>query len=271
MSDYVLGLDWINQKQGWACARCDMNAPGQMVFSTLLVEEAIEPLVKDAACIVVDSPIGLYGLQPEGCKIRPCDQGARQWVGPGMQSSIFAVPYENELTLWRQRRLEGSPQKQGHFRGLLPMIHSADCIRRQNPRTLESHPELTFAALGCGKLSGYASKKTLLGQLLRVAILHQQGYSLDLRDLIPFARIPSDNFIDATAMAIVACGWYRDGKLPVIREQSGDPVIHTSHDRDDFLIALPKCFSDSRELPPLTSEQIMHQIQLWGRSIGTAT
>lgn len=188
---------------------------------------------------------------------RPCDLGARRWLGP-LKSSVFAPPIEAELHKWRLRWRAGEKQDQGHSRGLLPAIHSADELRSANSNTLESHPELVFAAISGRPLSTAGSKTLLLGLLARAYLLQRQGIVLDLYNLIWRDRISTDNFLDAIAMALVALSWNRLGDdLQVIRGNEGVPERLGDADSWAFLMALPEVGPRTLKELPLTADELI--------------
>jgi len=255
----VLGLDWIDKSHGWAFASLrDEDNTLVATIGCLAIGGEASAIVRNADCIVLDAPIGLPDEAEEGCKHRPCDSGARTWVGTEQRSSIFAVPYQGELEEWRRRDQLGERQKLGHFRGLLPAIHSASLIQQNNKRVLESHPELCFAALLGKKLPSAASKKTLIGALVRLAILKQRRVSISLEQLQNQGRIPSDNFVDAISMALIAFGWQINGNLSIICESNGNPCDWIARNMPlNNLIALPPEFRDSRNAALLTPVEII--------------
>lgn len=231
--EYVLGLDWIGGKVGWACAQLSQGLiSGQTteptqdwVLSLRVLPFGAEDseLIKGASKIVLDAPIGLYGVEPEGCCLRGCDKAAKRWIGPELQSSVFPVPYQSELDVWRTRRTDGQKQRLGHFRGLLPAIHSADLIRKENPNTLESHPELVFAALLGKPLPAFSAKTTLFGACVRLGLTTKYLFKVPLGMFAGHGRIPSDNFIDALGMAIVATDWADGERIELLRDPDGSP------------------------------------------------
>jgi len=245
----VLGLDWIDRR-GWAYCQLGMEADSRPRLGILPPEDiATSSLVAQSASIVVDAPIGLRAHKQEGGGDRPCDRGARLWLGK-RKFAVIAPPVEAELREWRSRRDSGGRQRQGHVRGLLPAISSAEELRCAHPRTLESHPELVFAALAGGSLPPEGKKTQLLGMLARASLLQGQGIELDLRDLV--GSVPADNYLDAIAMALVACAWQRlEADLPVIRAATGIPGRLGEDPSRECLMALPGAASKTFREPPL--------------------
>jgi predicted RNase H-like nuclease len=264
MTDYVLGLDWIDVEHGWACCQLATGSEAVPALDVLPLKDQDSDRVRQAAKVVIDAPIGLPTGPPVGCKLRECDAAARLWVGAGQRSSVFPVPYERELAAWRENREAGLPQKQGHFRGLLPAIDSAEVIAsRINANTLESHPELAFAALLGRPLPDFAAKKTLLGALVRLALLARRGHSLPLRSLTGFDRIETDNFIDAMAMAVIALDWHLAGTVDVLRRADGEPEPLGSGPGRTPLMALPARWVDPREQQPPSEDEMVAFAREW--------
>lgn len=219
----AVGLDWISTKKGWAY--CRINTDSEMYFNFGQIEwqrAADFEQIQNASFVVVDAPIGL-SPGSQGAKGRPCDTGARRWVGE-LRSSVQAPPVRGELEEWRRRLQVGERQLQGHYRGLLPAINAAELIAKRAPRVIESHPELVFSALAEGALPINGSKKTLPGLMARGALLQQRGLRFKLADLPTRGTISTDNYFDAAAMALVALAWSKHGaELSVIRKDDGNP------------------------------------------------
>ncbi len=124
-SAFVLGLDWIDVKKGWACCRLGTDSTKEFHLSHLSAEEAPNsPGVKEAACVVIDAPIGLPSEEGRVSVCRACDTGAKVWLG-GLKSSVFGPPVQGQLDRWRA----GAKSPGGHAQGLLPAIHYAERIR----------------------------------------------------------------------------------------------------------------------------------------------
>lgn len=257
---FVLGLDWISSQRGWAYCRADIDAAGEVLFGSLGSQEvASSNLIQDACRIVVDAPIGLR--EPDGaswCALRACDRGARRWVGP-LWPSIFPSPVTAELADWRHRRSAQQPQLRGHARGLLPAIDSAEALVSANPQTLESHPEVVFAALAKRPLPSCARKTLLLGLLARLYLLRKAGIALTFHDLsriIP--AVSTDNYLDAAAMSVVARSWsWLAGDLEVIRRYEGLPERLGNTGPRAQLIALPGSGLSLPESPPLSAPELV--------------
>jgi hypothetical protein len=259
LTRYALGLDWINKSLGWAFAVLTKEKDSLVAtLGCLSVGHEKEQLIGNAACVIVDAPIGLPDDSKEGCKLRPCDEGARRWVGNHQRSSIFAVPFYGELQEWIRREEAAKKQKLGHFRGLLPAINSARLIHQQHEKVLESHPELCFTALSGMKLPPSASKKTLIGTIVRLAILRNRGVIVSLEQLNAQGRIPTDNFIDAISMALIAFYWQADQDISVVSDSSGDACRWCTVDKQSTpVMALPRDYIDTRKTAVATPQEII--------------
>jgi hypothetical protein len=135
------------------------------------------------------------------------------------------------------------------------MIHSAAELQVGQPMTLESHPEVVFSALAQQRLPAEGKKTLFLGLLARASLLQQQGLALNL-GVLTIPRIPSDNFLDAIAMALVARAWNQCGpNLDVIRCADGTPE-HLG-DQRTHLIALPTP-NAGRPEASMTADELMH-------------
>lgn len=255
---FVLGLDWANKKDGWAyCALTAASGRAPQLGCLALDQVPKSDLVRNATCIVIDIPIGLSDVKREDCASRECDCGARRWVGSA-SSSVFAPPVIAELANWQRRRHAAEPQRRGHSFSLLAAIHSADEVRSRNPRTLESHPELVFTAVTGRAFPPSGRKKLLVGLLARAALLQRQGIKINLSHLVGLRPIPTDNYLDAMAMALVARSWQKLGDdLRVIRRDTGIPERLGDHASRDFLMALPEEVNGAPGQAPLRPEALL--------------
>jgi predicted RNase H-like nuclease len=255
---FALGLDWIDSKTGWAYCCLSINLASTLHLGCLpCTQVMMSPLVREATNIVVDAPIGLPEDEGRTCKYRPCDMGARRWLGP-LKSSVFAPPIDIELQEWERRRRTGERQRQGHAFGLLPAISSAGRLRETNDSILESHPELVFSAIAGKPLPVEGKKTLLLGLLARATLLQKHGISLDLQTFRDLGKVPTDNFLDAIAMALVALAWKRAGSdLQVIRDHGG--LIERLGDcaSRSFLMALPRIELRRGEEPTMTLNELV--------------
>jgi len=224
MKRCAVGLDWVGNEVGWAFCRVGIDG-GNITFGTVPADNPLcSPIVHDAVKIVVDAPIGLPDGSAIGCKCRPCDLGAKAITGAELLSSVFPVPYRAELDEWRRRREERLAQQQGHFRGLLPAIHSADLLRQARAQDVaESHPEVVVALMSGGWLPKKAGKKTLFGSLVRLGALHDAGLTVSLADIasLPTGKGAADDYLDAAIMAVVAQKWAQRRDVGVIKSSAG--------------------------------------------------
>ncbi len=239
---YVVGLDWAGPN-AWASCRLAVDEPKRPEVHRLGAgAESLLDLLRDAERVVVDAPIGLPECE-RTAQLRPCDRGAREWVGPDLGQSIQPVPTQRELEFWREAPPE--QRRRGHLRGLLPTISSAAYLRENRIAVIESHPELVFAALSGRPLARALKKTTLWGTSARLELLRRAGVDL-LHASPPQDPIRADDVLDAGAMALVALGWWRKGaKLEVIRSVDGEPV-RLAQDGLEYLMALPEAAIDSR-------------------------
>lgn len=87
---YVLGLDWAG-KGRWAYCRLAADGKGVPEIGVLPAAGAAHStLIEQALSIVADSPIGLPDCR-RTAQLRPCDRGARNWVGTDLGGAILAV------------------------------------------------------------------------------------------------------------------------------------------------------------------------------------
>ncbi|MCA9444451.1 MAG: DUF429 domain-containing protein [Candidatus Omnitrophica bacterium] len=260
-----IGLDWIGKKYGWAfCKIRSEPSDVEIDFGTLAVENHRESeLLQRANKIVIDVPIGLPQKDELGCECRSCDYGVKKWLGPHYQSSVFPPPTSHELVEWRRRKQSGEKQLQGHFRGLLPAIDSGERIKEAFPeKVIESHPELVFTALAGSPLPKCAKKITLLGLHLRLSLLASAGNEINLESLAISEAIPTDNFIDAAAMALVAISWGMNHRCKVIRDGDGLLQDHGDTADDSTLMALPfEIPSDRKSLEISVRETLQLALQ----------
>ncbi|MDP9792398.1 putative RNase H-like nuclease [Catenuloplanes nepalensis] len=154
--------------------------------------------------IGVDIPIGL----PDTTR-RRADTEARRQLGP-RASSVFFTPVRAALTCTdyaaanaENRRRAGEGMSAQAYR-LGPRILDVDAWLRggPRPRTVEVHPELSFARMAGAPLPD--SKKTWSGTVHREELLRGHGIRLP-RDIGPAGRVvPVDDVLDAAAAAWTA-------------------------------------------------------------------
>lgn len=231
---YVIGLDWAGESS-WCYCQLPVDTQTRPGAGRLQAAEAPKSaVVANALKIVVDAPIGLPDCASTA-QLRPCDRGARRWVGRDLCQSIQPVVSLTELAHWKSHP---GKRRGGHLRGLLPAISFAAELRSASLMILESHPELVYAALAGRPLRRSCQKRTLQGILTRHALLREQG--IDLSEIQPQGELlTADDLLDAGAMALVALDWVRkDGDLQVLRQQSGRPEALATAS-PSFLMALP--------------------------------
>jgi predicted RNase H-like nuclease len=152
----------------------------------------------EAACVGVDMPIGL----PERGQ-RAADAQARAFVG-ARRSSVFMTPpaavlaagsYAEANVLAAERSEKGISQQAW---GLRENIGRVAAVAATDPRLIEVHPEVSFAALAGGHMR--AAKTTWNGQMDRRAVLARVGIVLP-DDLGEAGVVPVADVLDAAAVA----------------------------------------------------------------------
>ena len=143
-------------------------------------------------------PIGL----PEAGE-RAADAEARAFVG-ARRSSVFMTPpaavlaaetYAEANVLAAQRSEKGISQQAW---GLRENIGRVAAVAETDPRLIEVHPEVSFAALAGGHMR--AAKTTWNGQMDRRAALARAGIVLP-DDLGEAGVVPVADVLDAAAVA----------------------------------------------------------------------
>ena len=190
----VLGIDWARPR--WvAVVLADGAAPRVLADGDLAALVAGFP---EAACVGVDMPIGL----PEAGE-RTADAEARVFVG-ARRSSVFMTPpaavlaaetYAAANVLAGQRSEKGISQQAW---GLRENIGRVAAVAETDPRLIEVHPEVSFAALDGGHMR--AAKTTWNGQMDRRAALARAGIVLP-DDLGDAGVVPVADVLDAAAVA----------------------------------------------------------------------
>lgn len=190
----VLGLD--GARGGWAGALVDGATVRWLRLAT--VDEA---LALDAEVVGVDMPVGLPAKGR-----RACDLLAKRALGRA-HPRVFLAPPRGTLaaTTYAEanrlhRALVGGAGLSVQTWHLVARVREVDRLA-DDPRLVEVHPELSFAALdGTGAV--LPPKKTPAGRAVRLALLRR--WLPGLRD-VP----PGDDGLDALAAAWSAARWAR--------------------------------------------------------------
>ena len=198
----VAGADGC--RDGWIClrARKQRDADLEVVDLTVVPDFAtLIRLARDCAALAVDIPIG---LSEDGR--RQADYAARRLLGP-RRSSVFPPPprfvlgmddYETANSASKSRFRRGL-QKQTF--NISPKIREADAAMRPElqERIVESHPEVSFWALG-GESPLVDSKHTPGGIEHRLRLL-QTVFGDSFRELAPPKGAKRDDLYDACVLA----------------------------------------------------------------------
>lgn len=226
----VAGADGC--KAGWVAVwRRPGATPETRVFSSFA--ELIAYLPQDAA-IAVDMPIGLpecsgYGGRGPEALVRPL-LGARQ-------SSVFSIPSRaavyadtngfTTLETWYEAHRRASavaratslPSRGVSIQafGIFSRIRELDIMLREQPaligRVIESHPEVAFWQLNGGQAMALPKKikgrVNPAGMAERKALLEDKGVPRAFLDMPPPRGAGEDDFLDATAVMLVAARFAR--------------------------------------------------------------
>lgn len=165
----AIGVDGC--KAGWFFFQLD--GP-EMSFG--VVESVAELLHQEAACILIDIPIG---LRESGELERACDLAARRVLSPKRGSSVFPAPcrqalsatsYEEALAINRHILGRGLSKQSW---AIVPKIREVDVMLASSQLARDSiretHPEVCFWGLAGGPME--YPKKTREGFLERMSIL----------------------------------------------------------------------------------------------------
>ena len=175
------------------------------------------------AVVAVDMPIGFPTTDP-----RRADVHARTFVGERRSSVFPMLPepvYETESyaeALEVCQRLWGRGLSKQSY-ALKAKILEVDSVVALDDRLVESHPEVTFAAMAGEPLRW--SKKSWNGQRLRERLLAEGGIVLS-DDLADAGNVPVDDLMDAAA-----CAWsaerFRLGRSQTLPADPspGEPTI----------------------------------------------
>jgi len=203
----LYGIDGC--KGGWVVA--EGAGEGRQPAFRVLERHQLGPLFEQAergeAIVVIDMPIGLPERGP-----RPCDQAARQQVGPARASSVFPVPCRAAVRAGKKKASEANFRKTGRklskqSLAILERIKEVDDLMTPDRqlRVREGHPEVTFAALNGGALDH--PKKTEAGKQERLCILRRVGIVFDPhdeRERLGRGVVAVDDIIDAAACLATA-------------------------------------------------------------------
>jgi len=173
---------------------------------------------RNADLILVDVPIG---LRNDG-EPRRCDTEARKRTRRG---SVFPTPsrlaassYDEgyETTKRINERVTGGKSLSRQTYNILPLIHEVDSFLREHPEARgvvrESHPEVCFWSLNAAETVD-SKKQTEEGYTERVEVLEK--YYPRAQEVIKSgvskeddkkAGVSRDDFVDALALTITACG-----------------------------------------------------------------
>jgi predicted RNase H-like nuclease len=192
---------------GWICVTAHVEAEGRLAVADVAVVPdfaALLALTRDCDAVAVDIPIG---LSADGR--READFEARRRIGP-RRSSVFPAPprfvldvpdYETANSASKARFGRGL-QKQTF--NILPKIREADAAMTSalQERTVESHPEVCFWALGGGR-HVMEAKRTPEGQAERLRRL-ETAYGASARSLAPPKGAAWNDLYDACVLAWTA-------------------------------------------------------------------
>lgn len=190
----VLGIDWARPR--WIGVVLQDDAPPRVVAGTDLAALVAE--VPEATCVGVDMPIG---LPADG--VREADLQARAFVGP-RRNSVFLTPpaavlaagsHAEASALARASIGQGISQQAWGLRNLIAVVAAVAAVE---PRIVEVHPEVSFAALAGAPMP--AAKTTWNGQMARRAALARAGIALS-DDLGAAGLVPVADVLDAAAAA----------------------------------------------------------------------
>lgn len=198
----VVGAD--GARGGWAVATVSLGRDGSPYdVRWSMVAHLADVLAGPAFAIGVDMPIGL----PERGR-RTCDLLAKERLGRA-HARVFLTPpravletgTHREASALHRTLVDGAGMSVQTWH-LLPKVAEVDDLA-DDPRLVEVHPELSFAALaGLPPRSALPSKRTPEGRAARIDVL---------RRWLPFLaadEVPAgDDFPDALAVAWSATRW----------------------------------------------------------------
>ena len=226
MTMKYLGIDGC--KAGWLLVR--LSADGALSFNVLSSIDSLLEYLDDAACALVDIPIGLRSRHPDE---RVCDRMARA-VLKQRRASVFAAPSRCALDCddyaeanARNRECTGRGLSKQSF-NILPKIREVDRFLQGNPQCgliHEMHPEVCFWALNQRQAMQYP-KRSEAGFVERMDLLCR--YLPDADDLVeqairqyPRRQLARDDVVDALVGALTASKidqWCRFPEVPEFDE-----------------------------------------------------
>ena len=209
----IIGVD--RYRRGWVGV---VLPETEVIVSTDLA--GLVHRVAEAECVGVDMPIGLP-LEGE----READLHARKFVGPRW-SSVFITPARRVLEADSYsaandvaRSLPGGKMISRQAWALKETILEVEAL--VDPRVIEVHPEVSFAAMAGGHLA-YA-KSTWNGQALRRRILADHG--IEIPELLDEAGVvPVADVLDAAAAAWSAQRYAQGEACPLPPDATRDVI-----------------------------------------------
>jgi predicted RNase H-like nuclease len=210
----VVGVDgW---RGSWVAAHVDADGVRWSVGRLADLVDA------DVAVVAVDMPVRLVASGR-----RRCDLAGRAFLGAAA-SRLFVVPpapayAEPDLATangWLRASGEAGVSAQAY--ALRAAVHEVGVLAAADPRVVEVHPELSFAALGGRVL---APKRTARGVAERLDVLAGWCDPVALLRTAP-PQVPADDALDALAAAWTA-ERVRDGVALAypVDAGAGEPVI----------------------------------------------
>ena len=202
---FVAGADGC--RAGWIVVRALQPREGRLRLAdvTVLPDFAgVLELTRSCAALAVDIPIG---LSADGR--RDADFEARRRIGP-RRSSVFPAPPRQVMEA-RDYQTANSTSKALFGRGvqrqtfnILAKIREADACMTHGlqARVVESHPEVSFWALG-GERQLEHAKRSLAGRSQRLRLL-EIAFRPEVRDARPPRGAGWDDLYDARVLAWTA-------------------------------------------------------------------
>ncbi len=189
---------------GWACAHLYDDG------GTTLEVRALAAVPRGPA-VGLDVPIGLPATQ----RPRPCDEQARDQLGPALRATVFTPPCRPVLDAptYAEARTRlaaiGGASISAQAFALAPRIRVVDAVARAEPGhetwLLECHPELAFRRLsGGGDAPPLPSKRTAAGLVRRLALVRERFPDAEERLAGAPAGAALDDWLDAYACLATA-------------------------------------------------------------------